>query len=90
MYFANWAQLLGLNTFKPFEVAVVGEHAAQKNIQLQKHYLPDAIFMGGMKENLPLLENKYVEGQTVIYVCRNRTCKLPVRNVESAIQQLNE
>lgn len=90
MYYANWARLLGLNTLRPFEVAIMGEQAVEKSIQLQKHYLPDVIFMGGIKEDLPLLENKYVEGQTIIYVCRNRTCKLPVKSVESAFQQLNE
>jgi uncharacterized protein len=87
-FYANWARLRGIVTFKPFEVAVVGTAALEKSKQLQQHYIPLAIFMGGSIENLPLLENKYVDGETLIYVCRNRVCKLPVRELNAAIQQL--
>jgi hypothetical protein len=87
-YYANWACLMGLITYQPFEVAIMGEQSLEKNVQLQQQYLPLAIFMGGEKENLPLLENKYVEGKTIIYVCRNKVCKLPVHTVEQAMLQL--
>lgn len=56
--------------------------------QIIEVYNPLTIFMGGKKEDLPLLENKYVEGQTIIYVCRNRVCKQPVQDVEKAMEQL--
>jgi len=55
---------------------------------IQQHYLPTSIFMGGEKENLPLLENKSVEGRTMIYVCRNKTCKVPEEDVGRALAQL--
>ena len=44
--------------------------------------------MGGDDENLPLLENKLVNGETIIYVCQNRVCKLPTKEVDEALQQL--
>lgn len=89
-YYSNWSRLVGMMLFKPFEIAVVGETATEKSIALQKHFLPNAIFMGGTEENLPLLENKSVAGETIIYVCRNKVCKLPVKSVEEALQQLEE
>jgi len=53
------------------------------------NYLPDAIFLGGKNEGtLPLLENKLDPGQTTIYVCQDKTCKLPVRDVTNAISQM--
>ena len=87
-YYANWAQLLGLFTFQPFEVAIVGDNALEKSGALQNHYMPLALFMGGNKENLPLLKNKIVDGETIIYVCRNKVCKLPVQDVGQALEQL--
>ena len=87
-FHANWARIAGLATYQPFEVAVMGDEALQKSQELQQHYLPTSIFMGGAQENLPLLENKLVVGKTMIYVCRDKVCKLPVQEVEKALTQL--
>ena len=84
-YYSNWGSLLGLITFKPYEVAVVGTGALEKSRKMQQHYLPTAMYMGGEKENLPLLENKLVGQRTMIYVCRNKTCKTPEEDVSRAI-----
>ncbi len=35
-----------------------------------------------------LTENKWVKGRTILYVCRNKVCKLPVEDVEKALEQL--
>ena len=87
-YYANWASLMGLIAYQPYEIAVMGAGAVEMAKQMQQHYLPTAIFMGGESENLPLLKSKYVKGKTIIYVCRNKTCKLPVHNVNKAMEQL--
>lgn len=88
-YYANWASLMGMITYQPFEVAVMGEEALLKSRQMMKQYHPTAIFMGGVKEDLPLLENKYLAGRTIIYVCRNKTCKQPEEDVFKALEQLD-
>ena len=87
-YYAHWATLLGLVSYQPYEVAIVGQQALDRSKQMRAGYLPTSLFMGGDIENLPLLENKKVEGRTMIYVCRNKTCKMPVENAENAMQQL--
>jgi uncharacterized protein YyaL (SSP411 family) len=46
--------------------------------------------MGGEEEHLPLLENKRVEKGTLIYVCRNKNCKRPVKEVKEAMRQLED
>jgi hypothetical protein len=68
----------------------MGEEAVEMNMQLQKHYQPISLFMGGKKEDLPLLEMKLVENNTYIYVCRNKTCKLPVQESAKAIKQIKD
>lgn len=87
-YYANWGTLMGIITSQPFEVAIMGTNALQKSKQMLQQYHPTAIFMGGDKENLPLLENKLAKGRTIIYVCRNKVCKLPEEDVERALQQV--
>ncbi|UGU16480.1 thioredoxin domain-containing protein [Sinomicrobium kalidii] len=87
-YYANWGMLMGLMSYQPYEVAIMGSDAKIKNVDLQKEYLPTAFFMGGTEENLPLLENKGVEGETMIYVCRDKVCRLPVTGTEKALNQI--
>lgn len=89
-YYANWGRLLGLITFEPYEVAIMGSDANEKNKAIQKNYLPTSLFMGGKEENLPLLKNKLPDGKTMIYVCRNKTCKLPVTEVSEAVKQIED
>tara|TARA_B110000503_G_scaffold96360_1_gene144940 strand:- start:5707 stop:7866 length:2160 start_codon:yes stop_codon:yes gene_type:complete len=88
--YANWAMLMGIMAFQPFEIAIMGEDALEKNMELQKHYLPISLIMGGTKEDLPLLEMKLVENNTYIYVCRNNTCKLPVQETALALEQIKD
>jgi uncharacterized protein YyaL (SSP411 family) len=88
LFYANWMKQAGWHAYQPYEVAVLGDRAGYVSKQLQENYIPLAIFMGGMEENLPLLENKYVDGKTIIYVCRNRVCRLPVEDVVRAMELL--
>lgn len=87
-YYANWGKLLGLTVNDVLEVAIVGKEALKMNIEMQKEYIPNAIFMGGDKENLPLLENKLQEGRTSIYICKEKGCRLPVESTIEALNQL--
>jgi uncharacterized protein YyaL (SSP411 family) len=87
--YTNWMSLY-LNYSNPYyEVAISGKEALEKMIELNNYYLPN-ILMSGDSENsdLPLLKNKFIEGETFIYVCVNGTCKLPVINADKAKSQI--
>ena len=88
-WYANWAILMGWIAYEPFEVAIIGENALNLNHEMQLNYQPITLFLGGESENLPLLKSKLIKGKTMIYVCRNKTCKLPVEKVSEAQEQLN-
>jgi uncharacterized protein YyaL (SSP411 family) len=77
-FFSNWATLMMIRKLEPIEIAIVGGNAVSISRQLSNNFNPLAIYMGGTVENLPLLENKNVPGQTIIYVCKNRVCRRPV------------
>jgi len=88
-YYANWAALACRLAEEPFEIAIVGNDFEKARQEFDTHFLPNALFLGGKTEgSLPLLENKLVEGKTMIYVCRNKTCKLPVTGVGEAMKQM--
>ncbi|WP_313791499.1 thioredoxin domain-containing protein [Lacinutrix neustonica] len=84
--FSNWLDLM-LNYTKPFyEVAIVGEQAIDKASVLNTHYIPNKIVAGSTTENeLPLLKNRFSEGETFLYVCENNACKLPTTSTIEAI-----
>ena len=88
-YYANWALLLTYFIHPIAEVAIVGDEWEARRKELDQNYLPHMILMGGKTEGkLPLLEGKLIEGQTTIFVCKNKTCQLPVTNVRDALKQL--
>ena len=88
-YYSNWAQVAALELKPPYEIAIVGNDWQAKLSEFHKTYLPNAIFLGGNNEgNFPLLQDKLMEGKTMIYVCENKTCQRPVEKVSEALGQL--
>ncbi|MEM6718693.1 MAG: thioredoxin domain-containing protein [Bacteroidota bacterium] len=83
---SHWLELY-LNLSEPYyEVVINGKDAIAKAKELHKNYLPNIILCGSTTESkLPLLENRFYEDNTFIYVCVNRACKLPTESVEKAI-----
>ena len=88
-YYSNWAQAIVEQIYAPYEVAIIGNNWKEKLQNLQRNFLPDVIYYGGENEgSLSLLKNKLIEGKTMIYVCKNKTCGMPVQQVEQALQQI--
>lgn len=86
-----WLRLASLINQGVLEVAIVGESYQSALGEMQKSYLPSVLFMGTAKEeNLELLEHKYVSGKTMIYVCKQKSCRLPVENPGKALVQIRE
>jgi uncharacterized protein len=85
-YYSNWGRLYLHYVRPPYEVAIVGKDFAKKRDALLRNYLPHALLLGGSTEgSLELLKGKLQTGETMIYVCQNKVCKLPVREVEKAL-----
>jgi uncharacterized protein YyaL (SSP411 family) len=90
IFYSNWAMLI-LQLDQPlYEVAIVGSHWIDIRNQFDSFYLPNVIYLGGPSEgSLELLTNKLVENQTTIYVCENKTCRLPVRETQKALELMD-
>ena len=88
-YYANWDILMSWFASPPFEVAILGNEFEAKRREFNKNYLPDVFLSGGRNEgSLSLLDGKLIEGQTTIYVCQDKVCKLPVTEVKEALEQI--
>ena len=85
--YANYANLM-LKLIHPYyEVAVVGKDAHEKCLKINKEYKPNKLFIGSFKKsNIPLLEGKFIEGQTMIYVCENKVCQMPTNKIIQALR----
>ena len=87
--YSNWFHLMTNFTQPYYEVAVVGEKANTVAKELFKNYLPNILISASNKESeLPLLDYKYLDGKTLIYVCVNGTCKLPLEDISEAINSI--
>lgn len=89
-FYSNWCQLYLDFVNPPYEIAILGEDAIAKNLEIQKEYHPNAVFLGGKTEgDLALLKDKLQEGSTKIYVCKNKVCKFPVESSAEAQKSMN-
>lgn len=87
--FSNWLDLLANYQNKYYEIVAVGGDALSKINDINTQYIPNKLIAGSTsKSNSYLLEGRYVEEDTFIYVCVNNACKLPVREAEKALELL--
>jgi uncharacterized protein YyaL (SSP411 family) len=89
LYHSNWGILMNEFVYPYYEVAIVGDDCRTKRVEFLKKYYPNILLLGGKDEGtLELLEQKLVQGKTMIYVCEDKNCKLPVDNLKAAEEQL--
>ncbi|WP_320815037.1 thioredoxin domain-containing protein [Flavobacterium sp.] len=90
-FYSNWGSLEISLVQEPYEVAIMGNEFKKIRSELDQNYLPNVIFLGGKKEGtLSLLKDKLIKGETIIYVCQNKACKLPTNEVKIAIKQIKK
>ncbi len=88
--YSQWMSLILYLSEPYYEIAIVGEECEEKRNALLQHYLPKALICGGLNAGeLPILQNRKVEGKTLIYVCQSGACKLPVSDIDAALELIN-
>lgn len=90
VYMSHWAVLLAELISNPATVVFSGPDALTYRQQLLAHYYPFVISLGSTgPSELPMLQGREPLGnKTRIFVCYNKTCQLPVTEVEAARGQL--
>ncbi len=89
-YLSNWADLVLKMSDDFAEIVILGPKYQAFAREFQKRHLPSKVVIAGAKAEGPdaLAGKTMKQGKTTIFVCYNRTCKLPVTSVEEALKQL--
>ncbi|WP_183573166.1 thioredoxin domain-containing protein [Mucilaginibacter sp. X5P1] len=86
--YSNWASLLLNEIFGVYEVAITGTNAEAFRMEIENNYIPNKIILGGTKGSLPLLQDRF-NNTTQVFICKDKTCSLPVDNITDALKQIN-
>jgi len=89
-YMSHWAIVFTEIKKGLAEIALTGIKIKTLRSEFLQQYFPFSIIQGTEdKSDLPLLKDKVsLNGKSTIYVCYNKTCKLPVHTLEEAKLQL--
>ncbi len=89
-YFSHWGNTLLAHTYSGIEVAITGPISREDQRELYK--VPGIILMLKGKEptSLPLLQDKPSSDVLQIYICKDKTCGLPINNVQEALMQIHK
>jgi uncharacterized protein len=75
--------------FPFYEVGIVGNNFESERNEIGKMFLPNIILFGGKdKTSVDIMKDRYVPGKTLIYICENRVCQLPLENLKKAVKQI--
>jgi uncharacterized protein YyaL (SSP411 family) len=89
--FANWACLAIENIYPFYTVAITGPGCHEIAASLRKNYFPSLFICGSeTRSELPVLRDRFVEDQAMIYVCTGNECKLPTASVETALNYFSQ
>lgn len=86
-YFSHWANAMLLHTKGMVEVAITGE---MNNTLVDLYRIPGIILMKKTEPDtvIPLLKDKPLSSAMQIYICKGKTCGLPLNTVEEALQEI--
>ncbi|MCK9401350.1 MAG: thioredoxin domain-containing protein [Bacteroidales bacterium] len=87
--YANWASVI-INRIHPFyTIVVTGPGCLEKAAAIRKHYHPSVFICGSESfSELPVLKDRFVDGQTMIFVCTGKECKMPTTSVDEVVNFL--
>lgn len=87
-YYSHWASTMLFHTYGRAEVAITGNVNPEELIHLYR--IPGLVLMKKTTSSsqIPLLADKPLTDEASFYICRDKTCGLPVNNVHSAVEQI--
>ncbi|HPF51255.1 MAG TPA: thioredoxin domain-containing protein [Draconibacterium sp.] len=89
MAYANWGNLMLKLTEPYYEVVVTGINANLLLSDLQNGFYPNVMWLHSQSQSeVPLLKDRFVMGDDLIYVCSDGSCQLPVKTAEEALKLL--
>ncbi len=88
--FSNWLNVMFHFSEQNKELAICGEKALDYLQKINENYMPNIIISGNSSvSNLPFLENRFSESETLFYLCQNKTCNIPSTEFEEIINKIS-
>jgi len=89
--YSNWGILLFGFVYPWYEVAVTGENRLSVAGALSREYIPSGVIASGTGQStIPLLMNRTTAHKTLIWVCSDQQCRLPVEQVEDCLMLIEK
>ncbi|HTI93704.1 MAG TPA: hypothetical protein VL727_24090 [Puia sp.] len=88
--FGVWATLFQAFTYSIPEVVITGEQPEKARKEFLSHLIPYRVFQSADRKDtqFPLLRDKLIDEVSLIFLCKNYACQLPVNEVATAIRNL--
>lgn len=87
-YLSNWGSLYTYQLNDTNEIVILGDELVAYAQGIHQKFIPNKVVVGAYeKGELPLLQNRAtINDRTTIYICKNRTCQLPVNSTSEALK----
>jgi uncharacterized protein YyaL (SSP411 family) len=85
--YSNWLNVFMNYSEQNKELGICGEKTLEYITKINQHYFPNIVIAGTkFATSLPFLKDRFVENETLFYVCQNQTCLLPITNFEEVMK----
>ncbi|HBI01362.1 MAG TPA: thioredoxin domain-containing protein, partial [Flavobacterium sp.] len=69
---------------------ICGEASLVHLKEINQNYFPSVLLAGNKKKSdLPFLQNRFVENETIFYLCQNKLCLAPKNTISEVYKDLN-
>lgn len=90
-FFTNWGSLYLDFLYPQTDVTIAGNNGLISASKITNTFMPNVFLCGTLsKSKLPIVENRFQENETLIYVCKNSVCFPEVKSAEQALQLITE
>ncbi|MCW3119247.1 MAG: hypothetical protein JWM28_3329, partial [Chitinophagaceae bacterium] len=88
--FGMWTCFLQETIYSTSEIVILGEDFKKQLWQVLSAYIPHKVVMASKESDFyyPLLTGKGLPGSTLIYLCKDFSCRQPVDNVQALLGQI--
>lgn len=87
--YSNWMQVITQRNLGFYQIIVCGTESQSWVQKLHVMYIPNATITHiKVKSQIPLLADKKISEQTLIYICKDKVCQLPVGSIEEALKSV--
>jgi uncharacterized protein YyaL (SSP411 family) len=88
--YLSWAKYWMADVQGIIEIAVLGKEAKERSMEINATHWGEYVLMASTVPNddYPLLSQRYIEDDTLIYICKGNICKMPVHKLEEMYWQL--